>query len=64
MQITVTEEMETLIRMIESQRQKLEEAKDRGESREVTDALVLALREIQSGLADLITETYRHEVRV
>jgi len=64
MQITVTEEMETLIRMIESQRQTLAQAQDRGESREVTDSLVFALREIQSELADLITETYRHEVRV
>jgi len=42
----------------------LAQAQDRRESREVTDSLVFALREIQSDLADLITETYRHEVRV
>jgi len=64
MQITVTEEMEILIRMIESQRRILAQAQDRRESREVTDSLVFALREIQSDLADLITESYRQEVRV
>ena len=56
MQITVTEEMEVLIRMIESQRRTLAQAQDRNEGREVTDALVFSLRETQAELADVITE--------
>jgi len=64
MQITITEEMEILIRMIESNRRTLASAQDRGEGSEVTDSLLFALRDAQAELADLITAAYRHEVRV
>jgi hypothetical protein len=58
MKLELDQDMETLIRMIESQRRTLARAQDRNEGTQVTDSLVFALRETQAELADRITEAY------
>lgn len=64
MKITMTEDMITLVHMIESSRRTLNQATDRHEPQDVLKACAFVLREEQAELADLIAEAYRHEVRV
>ena len=64
MKVEITDQMETLIRMIEAHRRSLAKAKVQGEPAEVIRSFEFVIRETQAELSDLISEAYRHEVRV
>jgi len=62
MKLELTQDMETLIRMIEAQRRTIAQAKGRGESRAVIRSAEFVLREIQAELSDLIAENYLEQL--
>jgi len=64
MKISLSEDTLILVRMIEAQKRSIQKAHDSGESKDVMNSLVFILRDMQSELSDVVTETIRHEVRV
>jgi len=64
MKISLSEDVLILVRMIEGQKRTIQKAHDSGESQDVMNSLVFVLRDMQSELSDVVTETIKHEVRV
>jgi len=62
MKVEITQQMETLIRMIEGQRRTIARAKDRLEPQEVIRSAEFVLRETQAELSDLIAENYLEQL--
>jgi len=59
MQYPMSEDTIILIRMVEAQRRTIQRAQDDREPREVLDALMFVLREMQAELADNLCEFWR-----